>query len=136
MDIEYAGAFAKGAAMVGVGHISLLSSVGANPASRSRYLRVKAEAEQAVIAAGIARTSLFRPSLLVTHDIRYGLQDRLTQALFPIVAPLVPSLYHQIRVEDLGRAMRMNTERPGAPGVEVLHYPDFMALVDPARVGS
>ncbi len=92
MDIEYAGAFAKGAAVVGVGHISLLSSVGANPASRSRYLRVKAEAEQAVIAAGIARTSLFRPSLLVTHDIRYGLQDRLTQALFPIVAPLVSTV--------------------------------------------
>ena len=73
VDIECPGAFAKGPAATGVGHISLLSSIGANSASRSRYLRVKAQAEQAVAAAGVTRTSLFRPSLLITRDIRYGL---------------------------------------------------------------
>ena len=80
-------------------------------------------------SAGIARTSLFRPSLLVTRQIRYGMQDLLTQRLFPLVAPLLPKRYHGIRVEDLARAMRVNAERPGRPGVEVLEYPDFMALL-------
>ena len=132
VDVEYAGAFARGAAAAGVGHISLLSSVGAESASRARYLRVKAEAEGVVSAAGIARTSLFRPSLLVTREIRYGLQDRLTQALFPLVAPLLPRRYHQIRVEDLGRAMRLNAETGGSDGVEVLHYPEVVALLQQA----
>ena len=131
VDVEYAGAFARGAAAAGVRHISLLSSVGANTASRNPYLRVKGVAEQIVQRAGIgiARTSFFRPSLLVTREIRYGLQDRLTQTLFPLVAPVLPGRYHQIRVEDLARAMRVNAERPLTPGAEVLEYPDFIRLL-------
>lgn len=144
VDVDYAGAFARGAAAAGVRHISLLSSVGANVSSRNPYIRVKGEAEQAVAAAGITRTSLFRPSLLVTREIRYGLQDRLTQSLFPLIALVLPSRYHQVRVEDLGRAMRINAEaapvgpKPdAAPAplsraarrVEVLEYPDFMKLL-------
>lgn len=131
VDVEYAGVFARGAAAAGVRHISLLSSVGANLSSRNSYLRVKGVAEQIVERAGIgiARTSHFRPSLLVTRQLRYGLQDRLTQRLFPLVAPLLPNRYHQIRVEDLARAMRLNAERTGPQGVEVLEYPDFMHLM-------
>jgi uncharacterized protein YbjT (DUF2867 family) len=129
VDVECAGAFARGAAAAGVRHISLLSSVGANRESRNPYLRVKGAAEQAIEAAGIARTSLFRPSLLVTPQIRYGVQDRITQAVFPVVAPLLPGRYHQVRVEDLARAMRINAERPASAGVEVLEHPDFVRLL-------
>ena len=128
VDVEYAGAFARGAAQAGAQHISLLSSVGANAASRTRYLRVKGSAEQMMERSGIPRVSLFRPSLLVTREIRYGLQDRVTQALFPLVAPLLPARYHQIRVEDLAHAMRVNAERPAGAGVTVLEYPDFVRL--------
>jgi uncharacterized protein YbjT (DUF2867 family) len=131
VDVEYAGAFARGAAAAGVRHLSLLSSVGANLSSRNPYLRVKGVAEQIVERAGIgiARTSLFRPSLLVTRELRYGLQDRLTQRLFPLIAPLLPNRYHQVRVEDLARAMRVNAERAGPHGVEVLEYPDVIRLL-------
>ncbi len=128
VDVEYAGAFARGAAQAGAQHITLLSSVGANAASRTRYLRVKGSAEQMMERSGIPRVSLFRPSLLVTRQIRYGLQDRVAQTLFPIVAPLLPARYHQIRVEDLARAMRVNAERARGAGVEVLEYPDFVRL--------
>jgi uncharacterized protein YbjT (DUF2867 family) len=124
VDVEYAGAFARGAAAAGLRHISLLSSVGANASSRNRYVRTKGLAEQAVIAAGIQRTSIFRPSLLVTDAIRYGLQDRITQAVFPLISPLLPARYHQVHVDDLGRAMVVNAERGGPAGVEYLYY-DF-----------
>lgn len=132
VDVEYAGAFARGAAAAGVRHISLLSSVGANAASRNKYLRVKGAAERAVIDAKLPRTSLFRPSLLVTAEIRYGLQDRVTQRFFPLIAPFLPRKYHQIRVEELARAMRLNGERFGGAGVQVLHYPEFRTLLGAA----
>jgi len=134
IDVDYAAAFARGAWSAGVRHISLLSSTAADPAARSFYLRLKGAAEAGVAAAGIPRTSFFRPSLLVTREIRYGLQDRLTQLLFPLVSPLLPGRFHQIRVEDLARAMRLNAERPGQDGVEILQYPDFVAL--PRSVGQ
>jgi uncharacterized protein YbjT (DUF2867 family) len=131
VDVEYSGAFARGAAAAGVRHISLLSSVGASPDSRSWYVRVKGAAEKGFTDAGITRTSIFRPSLLVTKEIRYGLQDRITQTAFPLISPLLPSRYREIRVEDLGRAMTLNAERPGE-GSEVLYYDDFHALLSEA----
>lgn len=135
VDVEFAGAFARGARAAGVRHISLLSSVGTSITSSNRYIRTKGQAEQAVVTAGLARTSLFRPSLLVTKQLRYGAQDWLSQTLFPVVAPLLPRKYHQITVEDLGRAMCFNAERPGT-GVEILEYPQFRALLDAGRAVS
>jgi hypothetical protein len=66
----------------------------------------------------------------VTRDIRYSLQDRITQAVFPRVSWALSSRWHEIRVEDLARATRVNAERPpGDTAVEVLHYDDFVALL-------
>ncbi len=129
VDVEYAGAFARGCARAGVRHFSLLSAIGGNPASRNRYARTKGEAEQAVIAAGMPRTSIFRPGVLMTDTIRYGLQDRITQGLMPVVQWFLPRRWHQVHVNDLGRAMQKNAEREGPPGVEYLYYPDYMALL-------
>jgi len=129
VDVEFATAFARGAKSSGVRHISLLSSAGADATSRNRYLLVKGAAEKGVLIAGIERTSLFRPSLLVTPEIRYGLQDRVTRLLFPIIAPLLPSRFHQVPVEDLGRAMRINAEITSSEAVEILHYKNFVDLL-------
>ena len=79
--------------------------------------------------AGIPHTSFFRPSLLVTREIRYGMQDRLIQSIFPKVSWMLPARYHQIRVEDLGRAMRVHAERGDGRSVDVLHYPEFQSLL-------
>ena len=48
---------------------------------------------------------------------------------FPLIAPILPRRYHQIRVEDLGRAMRLNAERRDRSGEEILQYPDFAELL-------
>jgi uncharacterized protein YbjT (DUF2867 family) len=135
VDVEYAGAFARGCKQAGVRHISLLGAAGADAGSRSYYMRAKGSAEEAVRAPGFARCSFFRPSLLVTRDIRYGLQDRVTQAVFPRLSWALPSRWHEIRVEDLARAMRVNAEHPpGADAVEVLHYDEFLALLQYGRL--
>ncbi len=134
VDVDYAGAFARGAKTAGARQITLLSSVGANAASHNWYLRTKGDAERAVVDAGIARVSLFRPSLLVTQQIRYGLQDRLSQFFVPLFAPFIPARYHQIRVEDLARAMRLDAERGGPAGTAILTYPDFRRLLESAPV--
>lgn len=129
VDVEYAGAFARGAARAGARHVSLLSALGANARSPNRYISTKGRAEEAVIAAGVPRTSVFRPGVLMTDDVRYGLQDRLTQALMPLLAPLLPRRFHQIHVADLGRAMQLNAETAAAPGIAYLYYPECVALL-------
>lgn len=128
VDVDYVTAFARGCKAAGVRHFSLLTSVGADSTARSRYLRVKGEVEARVRDLGFERTSFLRPSLLVTAEIRYGLQDRLTQAVFPRVSWLLPDRFREIRVEDLALAMRLNAERPATARVETLEHHDFVTL--------
>ena len=129
VDVEYTTAFARACKIAGAKHFSLLSSVGANANSLTNYLKVKGVVEERIQQLGFPRVSLFRPSLLVTKQIRYGLQDRLTQALFPIFSRMFAPKFREIKVEDLGRAMRLNAERNGSAGVESLTYPEFQQLL-------
>ncbi len=55
---------ARAARAAGIGHMIVLSSVGADRASRSFYLRVKGEVEDALAKLGFARLDILRPSLL------------------------------------------------------------------------
>lgn len=136
VDVGYTAMFAQGCRAAGILHFSLLGAVGADPTSRSYYLKTKGRAEEAVKAQRFKRASFFRPSLLVTREIRYGLQDRITQAVFPRISRFLPARFHEIRVEDLARAMRLNAERPPTAPVEVLEYPQVAALLAAAAPGG
>ena len=128
VDVGIAGAFARGCRSAGVAHFSLLTAVGADPSSRVHYLRIKGEIEQLVESLAFERASFFRPSMLLTREMRFGLQDRLTHALFPRISRFLPSRYREIRVEDLAAAMRLNAERADVRGGEVLEHDDFVRI--------
>jgi uncharacterized protein YbjT (DUF2867 family) len=130
VDVEYAGAFARGAARAGAQHIALLSSVGADADSRGFYFRLKGAAERAVCDARIPDTCLYRPSLLRTDTARYGWTDRINQRLFPLLAPILPFRLRPIHVLHLGAAMVRRSLMPRTPGRHVLHVPDCRILLD------
>ncbi len=127
VDVEAAGLFAEACKRRGVEHFSLLTAVGADPKSRVYYLRFKGEIEDKVRTLGFARASFFRPSMLMTRENRYGLSQGLLLKIYPaldriLVGPL--RNLRSIRVEDLGKAMVKNAEKPGM-GVEVLQWSEF-----------
>ncbi len=64
VDHDYPVALARAAARDGAKRFLVVSALGANPRSGVFYNRVKGDMEAAVGAAGIAKTSVFRPSLL------------------------------------------------------------------------
>jgi Predicted nucleoside-diphosphate-sugar epimerases len=116
VDVEYAGAFARGCRSAGVHHLSLLSSAGANAQSRWFYIRVKGAAEEATRSGGVEHTSFFRPSLLVTREVRYGLRDRVARAVLPRAARMLPARYHPIRVEG---CMQRSRTVPGSTSCSI-----------------
>ncbi len=65
VDLTYVRAAATAARRAGVNHLLAVSSVGAKPSASTFYLRVKAEAEEALMALGFPSLTLVRPSLLV-----------------------------------------------------------------------
>lgn len=130
VDKELTLEFAKSCREAGIKHLSLLGSVGSDPNSKSNwYLKTKGEVEEELKSLNFERCSIFRPSLLVTKEIRYGLQDRITQFLFPKISFLFPLPYHEIKVEDLGKCFVKNSEIE-KQGFERLEYPDFIKFLE------
>jgi len=132
IEVDYVTGFAAVCREAGVRHFSLMTSVGANARSKSYYLRLKGTQEERVTALGFERTSLFRPSMLLTPQNRYGAQQAVVLAVWPRIdwifaGPL--RRYRGVRVEDLGRAMAMNAARDAPPGVEVLEWDGFQRIL-------
>jgi uncharacterized protein YbjT (DUF2867 family) len=131
VDVEQASAFGRACRAAGVRQFSILTAVEANAKSRMYYLKAKGTIEERLQSMGFPRVSCFRPSLIQTKTMRYGLQDRITQTLFPLVSWALPQRLHEVSVENLARAMRVDAEHPlSANAMEILHYEDFMKLAN------
>ena len=115
------------------------------------YGRMKGLEERAVTAASenIPFVRMFRPSTIVTEDIRYGWVDWTLFHLHKVLDPIMPALYHSVPVRLLGMAMVQDAlgilsstgrhtgstatgdnamEDDGASKVAYLHYSDFVSL--------
>lgn len=82
-------AFARAARTAGARQFVTVSSVGADPASRNRYLRLKGEIEDALAEVGFDRLDIVRPGLLIGE--RAG-DRRLAERLGILASPLVNPL--------------------------------------------
>jgi uncharacterized protein YbjT (DUF2867 family) len=128
-------AFATACKQAGIAHFELLCSVAADPKSKSFYLRTKGELREALIALNFDRLSIFQPSVIVTPNNRYDWTQGLLLAVYPTLSKLMLgslSKYRGIAVETLGTAMAANLATAGQ-STEILHWRDFVALVDGAR---
>ncbi len=128
-------AFATACKLAGIAHFELLGSVGANAKSSSLYLRTKGELRDALVALKFKRLSIFQPSMILTPTNRYGISQGLMLAVWPRLNPLLGGSwqkYRGIRVETLGAALAANLFTSGS-GVELLHWPEIMALAAGGR---
>lgn len=122
--------FGRASREAGAAHFQLLASVGANSGARSFYLRSKGQLEDGLHALGFERLSLFHPSMILTPENRYGIQQAFTLTVWPLLKPLLAGplrKFRGIEVERLGRAMALNLEAPQS-GREVLEWDQFVRL--------
>jgi uncharacterized protein YbjT (DUF2867 family) len=83
----------------------VVSSIGADPASRNFYLRLKGEMEEAVTAVGIEHLHILQPSLLLGARSESRPGERLAQWLLPLVSFLLPRKYRPVKAEKVARQM-------------------------------
>lgn len=124
--------FATACKTAGVRHFQLLGSIGADAASRFFFLRTKGELEEALKALGFERLSIFRPSMILTPENRYGLTQALTLWGWPKLNFLLTgsrTMYRGVKVATLGRAIARNAGLDKC-GVETLRWNDFQALAN------
>jgi uncharacterized protein YbjT (DUF2867 family) len=108
VDHDLVLACARAAKAAGIGHVIVVSSVGANRHGRSRYLRVKGETEDALIKVGLKRLDILRPGLLVGHRAERRPLERLAMLASPIADCLLlggARRYRSIRADVLAQAI-------------------------------
>jgi uncharacterized protein YbjT (DUF2867 family) len=120
----------------GINHMIVVSSVGADAASRNRYLRVKGEMEQGLAKLGFKRLDILRPGLIRGRRAERRKAERLGMWLSPFADMLLHGVYRKYRsmsAEYLSRAILVITKEKGA-GRFVHEYDSLRRAV--RRVGG
>ncbi|MBZ0200835.1 MAG: oxidoreductase [Ignavibacteriaceae bacterium] len=89
VDFEYPYRSAELALMSGAKQFLLVSSLGANKNSKTFYLKIKGEVEEAVSKLNFASVIIFQPSLLLgkREEVRTG--ERIGEILGKIFSPIL-----------------------------------------------
>jgi uncharacterized protein YbjT (DUF2867 family) len=108
---------ARAARDVGVERCAVVSALGAHPASKVFYNRVKGEMERALRELRFERLVIARPSLLAGAREALGqptrLGERLTLGLLAPVTRLIPASVRPIDAAVVARAMRLALRTEG-----------------------
>lgn len=106
VDFDYQHQIAQLAAANGVKHYLLVSSAGADAKSKSPYLKMKGELEDAVSKMHFERISILQPSLLLGERPGFRLGETLGSWLMPALCKL-PLLkkYRPIKGDEVAKKM-------------------------------
>jgi len=117
VDHDLVIASARAARAAGIGHMILVSSVGADSGSNNFYLRTKGEAEAQVRKLGFDRLDILRPSLLVGRRRESRPLERMAMLFAPLMNLLLHGKarrYRAIRTSELAETiLALAHERAG-----------------------
>ena len=107
-----------------------VSSLGADPDSRSVYSRSKAAGEQE-IAANFGESTIVRPSVIFGPEDQFFNRFAAMARMFPVV-PVVGArtLFQPVYVDDVARAVCSAVEDGSVSGVYELGGPDIASFRD------
>ncbi|NQD36925.1 NAD(P)H-binding protein [Permianibacter sp. IMCC34836] len=96
---------ASQAKRAGVGHFLVVSALGADAKSSVFYNRVKGEMEAELMTLGLAKLSIFRPSLLAGARSQFRFGERVGLLLAGLFGTLLPRQWRPIRDSSVANAM-------------------------------
>jgi uncharacterized protein YbjT (DUF2867 family) len=121
VDYDYVLAFARTAQRAGARQFLLVTALGADPASRIFYSRVKGDVEAEVRKLPYQGIQIFRPSFLMGHRSEVRLGERIGVPIARAIAPFLMGplrRYRPIQAADVARAMvQIAKEAPRGPNV-------------------
>lgn len=108
VDLDYPLALAAAARLQGAAQFLIVSSLGADAAARTLYLRVKGELERSLSQIGLRALVVVRPSLLLGSRRESRPTEALAKVVLSAVAPLLVgrlARYRPVHARDVARAM-------------------------------
>ncbi|HUQ10806.1 MAG TPA: NAD(P)H-binding protein [Steroidobacteraceae bacterium] len=130
VDLDAVLTFAQAARSLGATRLIVVSSVGADTASKKLYLRTKGEMEDAVTAVGFPSVDILQPSLLLGSRKQVRPLELLGSVLAPVVNPLLAGkreVYRAIPAATVAKGM-LGAARRGGRGIYRYTYSGIQQL--------
>lgn len=124
VDVDAVVAVARLTRAHGARAFALVSSLNADPASSTFYLRCKGEAEDAVRAMGYPSLTLLRPSVIGGTRARTRPLEALAMRALRAATPLVPRRYRVVDAQVIAQAL-LDSALRAMPGVHVVESDDI-----------
>lgn len=130
VDYGYTLALAAAAMRDGARSFVLVSSVGADPAAPTFYLRTKGETERDVMSRPFRAVHVLRPGLLLGHRAEPRMVEGLARVVVPLFNPLLVGPVRRFRAipADTVAAAMIGAALEDADGPRVLHYDEMIRL--------
>ena len=131
VDMELPLRAAEQAVLAGAEQFIVVSSVGADPASKNFYLRTKGEMERELAKLPFRVLHILRPSLLIGKRQEFRLGESLAIAAAPVLDLLTFGKlrrYHSIKAEIVGNAM-VAAARSGKQGTFIYEFESIKNLI-------
>ena len=119
VDHDYPLAVTALARRHGAAAFALTSSIGADPRSRTFYLRTKGETERALADCGFPSLTLVRPSFIGGVRAEHRPLEALGLAVFGGLEWLVPRRYRIVPAERIARAL-LEAALATEPGIRIV----------------
>jgi uncharacterized protein YbjT (DUF2867 family) len=135
VDVDAVLAFARAAQAAGARRFVVISSVGADPASRNFYLRTKGEMESQLEEMRFESLDILQPSILLGWRREMRPLELIAATLMPLANPLLGGNYMPYRgiAASAVAAAMLGAIRSGRRGVQRYTWEGIRAL---ARVGG
>ena len=119
VDHDYPLAVATLARRHGATAYALTSSVGANPRSRTFYLRTKGEVERTLAGSGFPSLTIVRHSMIGGTRAERRLLESFALAFFGGIVRLLPRRYRVVPAERIARTL-LEAAIAAEPGVRIV----------------
>ncbi|MDR3669780.1 MAG: NAD(P)H-binding protein [Holophaga sp.] len=132
VDHDYPVAAARAAQALGARSVFLVSSAGADPASRIFYVRTKGEMERDILALAYDHTHIFRPSMILGNRPEPRPLEHLLGRAWALLDPLLMGpwdRYKGIRGADIARTMGQAAADRRPERVAIYHWRQMQELL-------
>ena len=129
IEIDIPVQFAQLGNKKGLTKFHYISSVGAIATTSNFYLKMKGEAEKALLHENVKQLFLYRPSLLIGNRVEYRLAENISAKILPLFNPFLVgnlSKYKSIESEKVAQSLLENDVHATSEKVSVLYYNEIM----------
>jgi len=127
IDYDIPANLARFCKMTGCEKFILVSSAGANRKSKTFYLKLKGETEEAVASAGLYAVHIMRPSVLLGHRSETRIGESIGKGVMKILSFLIPVKYKPVHAKVVAKAM-MQAAKKKEKGVFIYEGHTLLAL--------